>query len=71
MKSTTAAYTGMNNSMTMMVPKPTPMGGSGITPLKASTTNLTGKGGTTSGGNMTGCTACGKATKPVPTPKKM
>lgn len=61
--------TSMGGTMTMAIPKPTVM--SALSDKKLPTTNLTGKGGTTSGGNMAGCTACGSATKATPTPKKM
>lgn len=60
---------GIGGSMTMAIPKPSLM--SVISDKKLPTTNLTGKGGTTSGGVMSGCAACGSATKAIPTPKKM
>lgn len=57
-------------SATKAVPKPT-MITSGITPtiFKGVSGSMRGKGGSTSGGTMTGCTACGKGTKAVPAPK--
>lgn len=61
--------TSMGGRMTMTIPKPTLM--APIIEKKLITTNYTGKSGTTSGGNMAGCTACGTATKTVPAPKKM
>lgn len=59
----------MGGTMTMAVPKPSLM--APIIEKKLITTNHTGKSGTVSGGNMAGCTACGTATKTIPTPKKM
>lgn len=60
---------GIGGTMTMAIPKPKAM--SPIVDKKMPTTHLTGKSGTLSGGSMTGCTACGSATKSIPTPKKM
>lgn len=60
---------GMGGSMTMAVPKPTPMAGIVNKPMSGA--DYRGKSGTTSGGNMTGCSACGTATKAIPTPKTM
>ena len=61
---------GIGGTMTMAVPTPKSMG-TGIIDKKMTATGLTGKGGTTSGGVMSGCAACGSSTKTVPTPKKM
>lgn len=67
--STSTAPTSMQGRMTMAIPTPKLMGG--IIQKNMSGPDMKGKGGTTSGGTMAGCTACGSATSAIPTPKKM